>query len=150
EVTSLAEDNNYQVYLPSGSIGGLDLVQNVFATNNVETVSLTTRKAAHTLVKEELTEEKIAFEGSAREAIAVYPKNINISIALSLAGIGFDRTKVKMVADPHANKNTHTIEVSGSFGKATFTIENNPLPSNPSTSYLVAISFIGTLEGQEG
>ncbi|MEI3610632.1 aspartate dehydrogenase [Pseudogracilibacillus sp. SO10305] len=150
EVTSIAEKNNRNIFLPSGSIGGLDLVQNVLATKNVEHVSLTTRKAAHTLVREPITEEKIAFQGSAREAIAVYPKNINISIALSLAGIGFDRTKVTMIADPHATKNTHTIEVEGAFGKASFTIENNPLPSNPSTSYLAAISVIGTLERQHG
>src|SRR5699024_4678033 len=66
EVTSIAEKNNRNIFLPAGSIGGLDLVQNVLATKNVEHVSLTTRKAAHTLVREPITEEKIAFQGSAR------------------------------------------------------------------------------------
>lgn len=135
-----------QIYLPSGAIGGLDLVQNVAAVGKIEKVNLETRKPAHTLVDERIETEQIVFTGTASEAIKKYPKNLNVSIALALAGVGFDQTKVTMIADPTTDKNRHTIEISGEFGHAKLSILNNPLPTNPNTSYLAAISIIGTLK----
>ena len=71
---------------------------------------------------------------------------MNVSIVLALASIGFDETKVTLVADPKIDKNIHQIQVTGDFGEATFTIINNPLPANPKTSYLAAMSILGTLK----
>lgn len=149
KIQDIAAENKHQLYLPSGAIGGLDLVKNVFATNTVEEVTLTTKKPAHTLVDETLTKEEVIFDGSAKAAIAKYPRNMNVSIALSLAGIGFERTRVKLIADPSIDKNIHSINIGGAFGEADFTIANNPLPTNPHSSYLAAISIIGTLTSMD-
>ncbi|MEI3600264.1 MULTISPECIES: aspartate dehydrogenase [unclassified Oceanobacillus] len=146
ELTKLASKHNHVIHLPSGAIGGLDLLQNASALGTVKNVSLTTRKPAHSLIDEVITEEKTVFEGQAADAIKQFPKNINVSIVLSLAGLGIEQTMVRIIADPHIDKNIHQIEMAGDFGEATFTIHNKPLPSNPKTSYLAALSILGTLE----
>ncbi|MCM3723400.1 aspartate dehydrogenase [Solibacillus isronensis] len=146
ELNTLANEFNRRLYLPSGAIGGLDLLQNAHVLGTVTSVALTTRKPASSLIEETIEKEKVIFEGSATEAIRRYPKNMNVSIVLALAGIGFDETSVTLVADPKIDKNIHQIEMTGDFGEATFTIKNNPLPANPKTSYLAAMSILGTLK----
>ncbi|GGH75887.1 L-aspartate dehydrogenase [Compostibacillus humi] len=145
EVTELAMRHGHTLHLPSGAIGGLDLLQNA-NIGSVSSVSLTTRKPAGSLIAEDIDEAKVVFEGNAADAIKQFPKNINVSIILSLAGIGAERTKVKIVADPHTDKNIHQVEMTGDFGEAVFTITNNPFPDNPKTSYLAAMSILGTLK----
>lgn len=135
-----------QVYLPSGAIGGLDLIKNAQAAGELSRVAIETRKPAQSLLTEAITTEKVIFQGTARDAIEQYPKNINVSIALSLAGIGFEKTSVKIIADPSVEKNMHTITAEGDFGQMTFQVENNPLPTNPKTSYLAAMSVVGSLK----
>lgn len=147
EIVQLAEQKDNQIYLPSGAIGGLDLLQNAHTLGTVTHVSLTTRKPASSLIDEHIEEAKIVFEGKATDAIKQFPKNMNVSIVLALAGIGFDKTKVSLVADPHITQNIHEIQILGDFGEATLTIKNNPLPANPKTSYLAAMSILGTLQG---
>lgn len=142
ELKRIATHHNRSLYLPSGAIGGLDLLQNAHALGGVEEVTLTTRKPAHSLTEEQLDEEKVLFTGSAREAIAVFPKNVNVAIVLALAGIGMDRTTVRVIADPTTDKNAHTITIAGAFGTSELTVTNEPLPSNPRTSYLAAISVL--------
>ncbi|SFE98972.1 aspartate dehydrogenase [Alteribacillus iranensis] len=145
-VYSTAETFHRSVYLPSGAIGGIDLIQNASSLGEVEKVSLTTRKPAHSLGEPGITEEKVIFHGPASDAIEKFPKNINVSIILSLAGKGIRETEVTIIADPNADKNEHAIKAIGDFGTFTATIENNPLPSNPKTSYLAALSILGTLK----
>lgn len=144
-----AEDSK-TLHLPSGGIGGLDLVQNARALGNLDAVTLTTRKPAASLIDESIDTEKVVFEGKAKDAIDKFPKNMNISIILSLAGLGIDKTNVILIADPAADKNTHTINISGGFGDAELTISNNPLPENPKTSALAALSVYATLERMSG
>lgn len=141
---------NYKTYLPSGAIGGLDLLQNANALGAVTEVSLTTRKPARSLIDTDVEHEQIIFKGKAVDAIKRFPKNMNVSIVLSLAGLGVEKTTVRLVADPHIDKNIHHVEVKGDFGEATFTITNNPLPENPKTSYLAAMSILGTLKRLQG
>jgi|SRR5690625_1707719 len=145
KIMQIAKTNQTMVYLPSGAIGGLDLVQNAAAGRTLDEVSLVTRKPAHTLVAETVKEPTVVFQGIATEAIKKYPKNMNISIALALAGIGFEKTNVQLIADPTIDENMHTIYMEGDFGSASFTIKNQALTTNPNTSYLAAISIIGTL-----
>lgn len=147
--TSLLEDvkeNQHKLYLPSGAVGGLDLIQNVNTLEHLSSVTLTTTKPAASLVDDELSEPTIVFEGAAKDAIAKFPKNMNVSIILSLAGLGINKTKVRLVADPHATKNTHYVKIEGEFGEATIEIKNNPLKENPKTSALAALSILSTLE----
>ncbi|MCC3357794.1 aspartate dehydrogenase [Bacillus sp. REN16] len=150
EISILVNKYKHSVYLPSGAIGGLDLLQNAHALGTVSSVSLTTRKPAGSLIEEAIDEAKVVFEGKAIEAIKQFPKNMNVSIVLSLAGLGIEKTTVSLVADPHIEKNIHQVDITGDFGEATFTITNNPLPENPKTSYLAAMSILGTLQRMNG
>jgi len=147
EMNDLAETYERTIHLPSGAIGGLDLLQNAHATGGVTDVSITTRKPARTLIDHEAaTEEVLVFDGKASEAIRQFPKNINVSIILSLAGVGVEQTNVTIIADPAVENNIHTIDIKGDFGTASFSVTNNPLAENPKTSYLAAMSILGTLK----
>lgn len=146
DLQRLAASNGQAIYLPSGAIGGLDLLQNANALSGVTEVVLTTRKPASSLTNERITESCIIFEGNAKAAIEKFPKNMNVSIVLALAGLGFEETKVKLVADPFITQNIHEIEIHGAFGEATIRVKNNPLPVNPKTSYLAAMSILETLK----
>jgi aspartate dehydrogenase len=92
-----------------------------------------------------VAEKTVIFEGSAREVIARYPKNVNVAVALSFAGIGPDRTKVSLLADPGISRNTHHITARGAAGEIEFTSRNVPFPENPATSYLAALSAVSLL-----
>lgn len=150
EISNLVKKYKYTVHLPSGAIGGLDLLQNANALGKVYSVSLTTRKPASSLIDEDIHEAKVVFEGKAIDAIKQFPKNMNISIVLSLAGVGIEKTRVCLVADPHIEKNIHQVDITGEFGEATFSITNHPFPENPKTSYLAAMSILGTLKRMNG
>lgn len=71
---------------------------------------------------------------------------MNISIILSLAGIGMDKTNVTIIADPNITSNIHKIEIKGEFGNAIFKTTNEPMKENPKTSYLAALSVLSTLK----
>lgn len=146
QIFEQAQKNERQIHLPAGAIGGLDLLQNANSLGEIEEVKITTIKPAHTLTDDVLIEEKTIFSGTAKEAIQKFPKNINVSIILSLTGLGVDRTKVEIIADPKAKKNQHRIYISGAFGTSTITVMNEPMKQNPKTSYLAALSVLGTLQ----
>ena len=140
------QSDNRTLHLPSGAIGGLDLIQNAKGLGNLDSVSLTTRKPALSLIDELPDKEMTVFEGPASEAIDKYPKNMNVSIVLSLAGLGMEHTKVTLIADPNVDKNIHTIHATGNFGEMEVTVKNVPLLENPKTSSLAALSVFSTLE----
>ncbi|MEH7451742.1 aspartate dehydrogenase [Gottfriedia acidiceleris] len=149
EIREVCTRKGVNVFLPSGAIGGLDILKSAKAVGGLDTVSITTRKPPGALSKEALDKETILFEGSAAEAIKLYPRNINVAIVLSLAGLGANNTKVKIIADPIAIKNSHLIEASGAFGKLKLEIENDPMPNNPKTSYLAALSVLAKLQNKD-
>lgn len=146
-----------KVYLPSGAICGLDALKSGYA-GRIDSVTLTTRKPAKGLegapyLKEknirlsDIKEETVIFDGSAKEAIKGFPKNVNVCAALSLAGIGADKTRVRIVTSPDYTKNIHEVEIRGNFGNISTRTENVPSASNPKTSQLAILSAIATLEG---
>lgn len=135
-----------RIILPSGAIGGLDVLKSAKSSGELTSVSITTRKPPQALPGAPVDKEYVLFEGSASDAIELFPKNINVSIILSLAGLGPDQTKVKIISDPAVKKNSHQIEATGSFGKLTLQVENDPMPNNPKTSYLAALSVLGALK----
>ena len=152
-----ADKAGIKVYLPSGAVCGVDGLKSGCA-GRIDSVALTTRKPPRGLegapyLKEKnikLTDikgETVVFDGSAREAIKGFPQNVNVCAALSLAGIGADRTRVKIVTSPDYTKNIHEIEITGDFGKISARTENAPSASNPKTSRLAILSAIATLEG---
>ena len=142
------------IYLPSGAIAGLDGIKSI--KNELESVSITTTKHPRSLKGAKFFETSkinldsidsptIIFEGTARDAVSLFPANINVAALVSLSGIGSDKTHVKIIADPNTDKNTHHIEAIAKSGKMTFTIENTPDPENPKTSKLAILSAIETL-----
>jgi aspartate dehydrogenase len=90
----------------------------------------------------DVRELRVLYEGPAREAVKLYPKNVNVAAALSLAGIGFEKTKVRIIADPALTANTHTIVAKGTFGELTCRVENRPSPGNPASSHLASLAVI--------
>ncbi|MBA4458433.1 MAG: aspartate dehydrogenase, partial [Nitrosopumilaceae archaeon] len=143
------------IYLPSGAIAGLDGIKSV--KDELESLSITTTKHPRSLKGakffenseinlDEINSSTVIYEGTAQEAVNLFPANINVAALLSLVGIGSEKTSVKIVADPSTDKNTHHIEAAGKFGKMTFTIENVPDANNPKTSRLAILSAIETLK----
>jgi len=160
EILRIAEEQGRKVYVPSGAIVGLDNIK-AAAVKSIEEVTLTTRKPPQSFEGAPLIREKqidlftlekplLLFEGPAREAVKLFPKNVNVSASLSLAGIGPDRTKVRIIADPQAENITHEIHVKGEFGEIMTRTINKPFPENPKTSYIAALSAIATLRKISG
>ncbi|MFB3163227.1 aspartate dehydrogenase [Neobacillus sp. 179-C4.2 HS] len=141
--------NGKKIHLPSGAIGGLDVLKAAKSNGELESVSIITRKPPQALPGAPLDKEQVLFEGSAREAIELFPKNINVSIILSLAGLGPEKTRVKIISDPSIKKNSHCIEAKGSFGDLSIKVENDPMPNNPKTSYLAALSVLSSLKNKD-
>ena len=90
-------------------------------------------------------ERTVVFEGTALDAVKKFPANINVAASLSLAGKGFDETKVEIVADPVATRISHKILAHGAFGRLRVELENMPNPNNPGSSYMASLSAIATL-----
>lgn len=146
ELKEVATAKGTKVYLPSGAIGGLDVLRGANALGGLDSVKLVTRKPTEALSVDPIEEETTIFEGTAKDAIMNYPKNANIAIVISLSGIGVDKTRVKIIADPTVTKNVHRLEATGDFGKLELTLENSPYPTNPKTSYLTALSILSSLQ----
>lgn len=136
-------DKGPSIHIPSGAIGGLDAIK-AMREGGLDEVVLTTRKPPAGLGLD-LDEEQVLFDGFAAEVLKLYPKNINVAMALSLAGLGPDKTRVRLIADPKVKRNTHHIYAKGKAGEVEFTSRNLPFPDNPRTSYLAALSAIAVL-----
>ena len=155
EWIDVADHHHCKLYVPSGAIVGLDGVKGACA-GRVDSVTMTTRKPPEGLVGAPyvveqgidvfaFTEETEIFEGSAREACKGFPANVNVSAALSLAGIGPDRTRIRIRVVPGGTRNMHDVEVIGEFGRMASHIENVPSDTNPRTgklSYLSALAML--------
>ena len=144
------------LYVPSGGIGGLDALKAVCVAgaDSVE-IAVTKPPAAWKGIpyveKMKLDLDHLAgpvtlFEGSAREGVPYFPANVNIAAALSMAGIGFDRTRLKVVADPALIYNTHYINIRGKTGSISIKVESVPFPDNPKTAMLACYSALAAFK----
>jgi aspartate dehydrogenase len=156
EIERISKERGVKVYIPSGAIAGIDGLKSG-AISGIRSVELTTKKPprgfeGNAYVKKRgidlssITEEQTLFSGSAKEAVEHFPENINVAATLSLAGIGPEATRVKIVADPAAKKNKHEVEAKGEFGELFVRVKNVPSISNPKTSHLASLSAIATLK----
>jgi aspartate dehydrogenase len=138
-----ARKHNCKIYLPSGAVCGID---GIFSArmDTLDSVTLVTTKPPESLGMA-VDKRTVVFEGNAREAVRLFPKNINVAACLSLAGLGFDRTTVKIVADPVATRINHKILAHGQFGRLRAEVENMPNPVNPRSSYMASLSAIAVL-----
>ncbi|MFQ5692501.1 MAG: aspartate dehydrogenase domain-containing protein [Nitrospinota bacterium] len=157
ELLELARERGRVIHVPSGAIGGLDSVK-AGAVGGLRRVVITCTKSAKSfrghpevgrqgIDLDRLEGPRVLFEGTAREAIEKFPANVNISSALSLAGVGADRTLVRVVVDPAADRTVNEVEVEGEFGRFVTRAENVLSPANPRTSHLTSLSALATLRG---
>ena len=154
DLVDLAARSGGKILVPSGAILGLDALQ-AAAEDEIHSVRMTTHKPVASVIdapyladrRDELeaaTEPVKLFEGSARDAIVGFPANLNVAVAVSLAGVGPDRTGLDVWAVPGLERNTHRVEVSASSASFRFEIENVP-SENPPTGRMTALSVIALL-----
>ncbi|MCK1392699.1 aspartate dehydrogenase [Bradyrhizobium sp. 1] len=157
DLVDLARANGGRILVPTGALIGLDAV-NAAAVGTIHSVKMVTRKpidglkGAPFIVENNIDIDKLReplklFEGTAREAAKGFPANLNVAVALSLAGIGPDRTMVQIWADPTVTRNVHRIEVEADSARFAMSIENIP-SENPKTGLITALSVIALLRKQ--
>jgi aspartate dehydrogenase len=154
ELLELAKARGGQIIVPTGALLGLDAVT-AAAEGEIKSVRMITRKPPRGLIGapyleangisvEGLNGPKLVFSGTARDGAAGFPANVNVAAALSLAGIGPDRTMMEIWADPTIERNCHTIEVDSDSARFTLAIENIP-SENPKTGRITALSVLAAL-----
>ena len=150
---SAAAAGNSRILLPAGAIGGIDAVA-AMRLSGLTALRYRSRKppaawrgspAERKVDLGALTRETVLYQGSAGEAALLYPQNANVAAALALAGLGFERTEVELVADPDAPGNVHEIEAEGAAGRFAIVLQGKPSRTNPKTSALAALSVARAL-----
>jgi aspartate dehydrogenase len=155
DLIDLAERTGAHIIVPTGALLGLDAVR-AAAEGEIRSVVMVTRKSPeglagapyleqHGIVLEGLRAPLKVFEGTARGGARGFPANVNVAAALSLAGIGPDRTRLEIWADPHVTRNTHRIVVEADSARFEMQIENVPTEENPRTGRIAALSVIAAL-----
>jgi len=156
DLVERAKQRGARILAPTGALLGLDAVR-AAAEGTIHSVKMVTRKppagleGAPYLVEHNISVTGLkaplkVFDGSARESARGFPANVNVAAALSLAGIGPDRTKLEIWADPGVTRNTHRIEVESDTARFSMQIENVP-SDNPRTGKNVALSVVAALRG---
>jgi len=154
ELIEIAREHGGQIVIPTGALLGLDAVS-AAAEGRIMSVNMVTRKpvkgllgapylAEQGIVLDQIAEKTRIFSGTAREAAKGFPANLNVVVALSLAGIGPDKTKLEIWADPDITRNMHTITVESDAALLSMSIENIPT-QNPRTGRITAQSVLALL-----
>lgn len=151
EVERSAAAGGSRLRIPSGAIAALDAIS-AAAVSGLDRVVHSVRKPPPTLLPAdearaviESGEPRVLYDGPARAATQLFPANVNVVAAVSLAGIGLDRTEARVIADPAVHHNTHELEVIGDFGRLTVKMENIPSNENPKTGRIVPASLVRAL-----
>ena len=150
-----SKNSGSKIMIPSGAVAGADVLRSA-SMDDLTAVELTTTKSPGSLRDiqylkdtdveiEKIKEPTVIFDGSARDAVRLFPKNINVAATVSILGVGFDRTRIRIILDPHIRSNTHELVIIGAFGKSVCHTDNVPSPDNPRTSHLAALSAISVL-----
>ena len=155
DLVALAKNRGARIIVPTGALLGLDAVQ-AAAEGHIESVRMVTRKppaglaGAPYLVEKGIDLSAIdkplkVFDGTARAGARYFPANVNVAAVLGLAGIGPDRTRLEIWADPTVRRNTHHVVVDADSARFELKIENVPSPGNPRTGKIVALSIVAAL-----
>jgi aspartate dehydrogenase len=151
-----AEAGGSRMVLPAGAIGGIDALA-AMRLGGLSFVRYRSRKppvawrgspAEKVLDLDKLAKAAVHYSGNAREAALLYPQNANVAAAVALAGLGFERTQVELVADPDAPGNVHEIEAEGAAGRFAIELTGKSSRSNPKTSALAALSVARALRNE--
>ncbi len=159
-LSDAAEKSDSLFYVPSGGIGGLDALAQAMC-GKVHSVTMTSRKPPRAwkgieyvdrmeVNLDSLEEPFILYEGPAKDCVREFPQNINIAAALSLAGVGFDDTRIEIVADPTVTVNKHEIVCEAESGRFSIVMENAPVPENPKTTYMACLSAVAAVRRLRG
>ena len=151
-----AKNCDSRIFIPSGALFGTDGLR-AASEDELSTVELVSTSGPKSLANVEyfkkqgidvgqVKERKVMYSGTAREAVKLFPQNVNVAATLAILGAGFDRTTVTIVLDPDTVTNSHELIVKGKFGTSTCSTSNLPDPGNPSTSYLASLSAITALK----
>jgi aspartate dehydrogenase len=154
-ITTAAERHGRRLHVPAGAIGGLDVLR-AASLDRLDEVTLITSKppralagapffVTHPVDLDAIGERTVIFDGPAAEAVRLFPANVNVAAALSLAGLGAERTRMQVVADPTLDRNVHEVVARGRFGELRLRLANVPSSSNPKTSFLACLSGLATL-----
>lgn len=146
-----------RIIVPTGALLGLDAVR-AAAEGTIRSATIVSRKppnglagapylVEHGISLDNLTEPLKVFDGTARGGARAFPANVNVAAALSLAGIGPDRTRLEIWADPGIERNTHRVEVESDEARLTMTIESIPSEENPRTGKLTPLSVLAAIRG---
>ena len=157
DLEELAKTKNSQIILATGAILGLDALR-AAAESNINSVTMTTRKPPNALSNapfvinnniqlNNLLEPKLIFKGSATEGAKAFPANVNVAAAVGLAGIGANKTKLEIWADPNLKRNTHKVQVDSDSAIFEMSIQNVQTPENPGTGKITGLSVIACLRG---
>jgi aspartate dehydrogenase len=154
ELSSAALASKAQLKLPAGALPGVDAlaagklagIDRVELKSSKPPKAWTGTPAEQTHKLSAILEPTVIFSGTAREAALAFPKNANVAATAALAGIGFERTRVSLIADPNVTQNVHRLEADGAFGSLRLEIKANPSPDNPKTSHMAALSIMRVLE----
>ncbi|MGF6970562.1 aspartate dehydrogenase [Paraburkholderia sp. WC7.3g] len=137
----------------AGAVGGIDALS-AAARSGLTEVMYTGRKpprawsgtaAAQEVNLDTLTSQKVIFAGTAQEAALKYPANANVAAAIAIHGLGFEKTRVTLIADPAIRLNCHEIYAKSRSGELRVNMSNEPSPGNPRTSWLAALSLQQTV-----
>jgi aspartate dehydrogenase len=156
EVSAAAARGTAKVKLVAGALPGVDALASAKLAG-LDSVTLTSSKpprawkgtpaeASHAL--DTITAPTVLYAGNARDAALTFPKNANVAATAALAGLGFEKTRVMLVADPAVTQNVHRLEAKGAFGAMSLEIHANPSPDNPKTSHMAALSIMRVLENE--
>lgn len=155
DMVEIARAHGGRIILATGALLGLDAVR-AAAEGHIEEIRMVTRKppnalkgapylVAHGISVDGLNAPVKVFDGSAREGAKGFPANVNVAAALGLAGVGPDRTRLEIWADPTITRNTHTIRVEADSARFEMTIANVQSEENPGTGKITALSVIACL-----
>lgn len=157
ELLDRAAETGARIIVPTGALAAFDAVR-AASKGTIHSLVMATRKPPAGLAKapfvveqgidlSNLSEPMCLYSGSVRDAAAKFPANVNVAVALSLAGPGPDDTSYEIWADPKVTRNTHSVTLDSNSTRLEFTIAGVPTEENPATGKLTPLAVIATLEG---
>lgn len=152
-----AQASGTRIYVTSGAVGGFDVLQTVALMGNAKGC-IENIKAPESLNGAPYLEGKslplgrqqTIFQGTAREAIAGFPKNVNVAVASALASVGVDAMQVVIDSCPGKQDNLHRITVENDGVRAVIEVTSRPNPGNPRSSIMTAWSVVALLRNLSG